>query len=44
MYTEINLGEKMFIIGGEITILDGNAKTKYIYSKFYQKYGKIYAK
>ena len=34
MYTEINLDEKMHKIGGEITILDGNTKTKYIYSKF----------
>ena len=27
-YTERNLGEKMLKIGGEIIILDGNAKTK----------------
>ena len=30
----------MLQIGGEITILDGNTKTKYIYNKFSQKYGK----
>ena len=38
-----NLGEKILKIGGEITILVGNAKAKYIYSKFFQKYGKKYA-
>ena len=43
-YTETNLGERMLKIGGEITILDGNDKTKYIYSTFSQKYGKKYAK
>ena len=42
--TERNLGEKMLKIGGGITIHDGNDKTKYIYSKFCEKYGKKYAK
>ena len=37
-YTERNLGEKILKIGGEITILDGNDKTNYTYSKFCQKY------
>ena len=41
---ERNLGEKMLKIGEEITILVGNPKTKYIYSKFFQKYGVKYAK
>ena len=38
-YTE-KFRRKMIKIGGEISILDWNSKTKYIYSKFFQKYGK----